>query len=76
MFDEKALQRKIIREVKSEISQFEAMKILARNDDLAIHIESCGLNLGLCDGKKIIAFLNNEIKERKKFIDGKPNKWE
>lgn len=52
------------------------IEVLKMYPDYAIEIKVCDTQFGLCDNKKVIEMLENEIVEAKKCIDKQPNKFE
>jgi len=76
MWSEKEEKKQQIINAKIDLTELEAMKVLASNNNLACEIHIAGMTTGISENKKIIPILNNEIKEVQKFLDGKPNKWE
>lgn len=76
MYDENAQKKREIEDAKIGLVVRNAMKILATNNNLACMVKIDGLEMGLCNNKKILPIINYEIKEIQKFLAGKPNKWE
>ena len=69
-------KKRIIMSAKADITRLEAMKVLAKNNDLGCEVNVAGMRIGLSSNKGILPILNAETKEIRKFLDGKPNKWE
>lgn len=65
-----------ITQAKTELIRWQALEMLAQNNDLASHIEIAGINLGVCSNKKLIPVIRYNIKEINKFLKGEPNLWE
>jgi hypothetical protein len=63
-------------QAKKELTQYEALLHLVKNNDLGCHVECAGFSLGLCNNSKIIPAIKHTIKEIKKAINGEPNEWE
>ena len=65
-----------IKEAKSELTQLKALKILAKDNNLACTIEIAGLSFGLCDNSKILPLIEFQEQEIKKFLNSEVNLWE
>lgn len=52
------------------------IEMLKRQPDFAIMVKVNSMELGLCDNKKFVDLLENEIKEAEKCINKEPNKFE
>lgn len=61
---------------KVELTQWYALELLAKNNDLAGHIEIAGMSLGVCNTKKLLPAIKHNINEIKKFLKGEANEWE
>ena len=75
---EQQKQDLIIRDAKREIATLKAMKLLIKSDSDRVAVlkidNSISHGFSSCD--VFLKVINNEIKEIKKAIKGKPNKWQ
>jgi hypothetical protein len=61
---------------EKELTQYEALLHLLKNNNLGCHIECGGFSLGICNNSKAIPAVKHTIKEIKKAIKGESNEWE
>lgn len=64
------------KQAQKELTKYEALLHLVKNNELGCHIECGGFSMGLCNNSKIIPAIKHTIKEIKKAINGEPNEWE
>lgn len=64
------------KQAQNELTKYEALLHLVKNNELGCHIECGGFSLGLCNNSKIIPAIKYTINEIKKAINGEPNEWE
>lgn len=60
----------------SQLTQWKAVEVLIRNNDLGCEIHIAGMKLGICDNSKLLPIVKQNIAEIRKFIKGKPNMYE
>lgn len=63
-------------EAKRELAEWKALRELVKYNKFGCEIHMHGMVKGLCDNKKLIPVIDHNIGEIKKFLKGKPNKWE
>lgn len=69
-------ERDLKEEAEIELTKYEALLHLVKNNKLGCHIECGGFSLGLCNNSLIIPAIDHTIREIKKAIKGEPNEWE
>jgi hypothetical protein len=69
-------EKQQIQNAKAELTEIEAMIILASNNTLGCEINIAGLKIGLCNNKKILPILRYQKTEIEKFLQKKKNTWE
>lgn len=63
-------------EAKRELAEWKALRELVKCNQFGCEIHMHGMIKGLCVNKKLIPVIDHNIREIKKFLEGKPNKWE
>lgn len=63
-------------EAEMELTKYEALLHLLKNNKLAAHIECGGFSLGMCNNSLLIPAVDHTIGEIKKAIKGEPNEWQ
>lgn len=76
MFSDKDHKQRQIDSAQVELTEIEAMLILLSNNDLACEIHIAGMNIGICNNKKVIPALKDHKKQIENFLLGEKNNWE
>lgn len=63
-------------EAKSSLTQWQAMKVLAGNNNLAAIIKIASVKQGVCNNSLLIPIIDHNIQEIEKFLKGELNEWE
>ncbi len=63
-------------QAERELTQYEALLHLLKNNKLGCHIECGGFSLGICNNSTAIPAVKHTINEIKKAIKGQSNEWE
>lgn len=70
------LSEREIESAKAELVQWEAMKLLVKNNTIAAEIHVAGMSLGTCKNSSLLPVIQENIGEIKKYLKGLPNKYE
>ena len=76
MYSEEEQKKREIISAKAELTEWEAIKVLLKNNNLACHIKIAGMELGVCQNKKLLPVVEFHIKEINKFLNNEKNLWE